>query len=551
MLVKFVLAMYVAFVLAAPNRYIPSPQLRHAYSIIIGALLLQFTFGGSWLHLLIASSVVYFINAATLHVRAFNQWRHWVAALFAFAYLTAMHYFRLFTKVEAASIDYMIVQMVLIPKVYSFSYNLMDGVVDGARNKSRVQQLDEQLASSITEPERKRVSRERKVLVDRIERELTHIPSLLEYYGFIFNFCTVFVGPSFEISEYLSTQNRPLCPSDATRFRPALYKLLQAAFFMAVNFVISLRFSIDSIYSRAQDGTTPLWKALLSAHVALVGLRFGYYFVWRLAEASSVLAGYGRIEGSNWDGTMNVRCWEVESATSMSAVMRDWNIFTQSWLERYIFLRAPRIYEFNRWITFAASAFWHGLFPGYYMGFATVPVMASASRMAYGVMKPLITPHGYDKARIEYKLYTALKFVITHASFDYALVSFALYDIVRSVAVWKSWYYYGHLGAVALFLTMPLVQALFGRKGNALAAAEQQTSQQPALVALGEPTHGLPSPKPIPTPDPTADPSSHTEKSTGAREVGEEAGGSGPESSDSKRSGGGVRRRRVKSPRRT
>ncbi len=36
---------------------------------------------------------------------------------------------------------------------------------------------------------------------------------------------------------------------------------------------------------------------------------------------------------------------------------------TQSWLERYIFKRAPRAYNMN--LTYFISAFWHGFYPGY------------------------------------------------------------------------------------------------------------------------------------------------------------------------------------------
>ena len=38
---------------------------------------------------------------------------------------------------------------------------------------------------------------------------------------------------------------------------------------------------------------------------------------------------------------------------------------TQSWLERYIFKRAPRAYNMN--LTYFISAFWHGFYPGYVM----------------------------------------------------------------------------------------------------------------------------------------------------------------------------------------
>lgn len=122
-----------------------------------------------------------------------------------------------------------------------------------------------------------------------------------------------------------------------------------------------------------------------------------YYGTWKLAEAATILAGFGyRPQGPageaaknlsdagngtpaeplvvpspasalsrrqdfcepDWEGTANVYPLKVEASQTTQHVLKYWNMHTQSWLERYIFKRAPRSY--NRWLTFFASAFWHG-----------------------------------------------------------------------------------------------------------------------------------------------------------------------------------------------
>jgi hypothetical protein len=79
-------------------------------------------------------------------------------------------------------------------------------------------------------------------------------------------------------------------------------------------------------------------------------------------------------------------------------------------------------------------------------------------------MKPILTPNGYDQTRVEYKLYLVIKFIITHISLDYGLVAFALYDWDRALTVWRSWGYFGHIIPFVILISMPIVQALVGKR---------------------------------------------------------------------------------------
>jgi hypothetical protein len=339
-MVKFVLALYASVVLAVPNRFLGSSTLRHLYSIIVGAFLLQFAFGGAWLHLLLSSGLVYLTNGATLNIRALDPWRHWTASIFAFAYLTSMHYYRLYTKVDATSVDFLVVQMVLMIKQYTFSYNLHDGMVAGKANRESINRLQNQLTeSTLAEKDAKRIRREVKVLCDRQERSLTRLPSLLEYFGFVFNFTSSLVGPAFEISQYLAAQQQGPFPEEALRYAAALKKLAIGVLFMCANLILTAFLPVDRIYTDALNESMPVLQKVIIAHFALMGVRYGYYFVWMLAEASCVLAGYG-FHAGKWDAVANVNILEVETATTLTGVMRDWNLHTQSWLERYIFLRS-------------------------------------------------------------------------------------------------------------------------------------------------------------------------------------------------------------------
>jgi len=225
-------------------------------------------------------------------------------------------------------------------------------------------------------------------------------------------------------------------------------------------------------------------------------LRLAYYFVWRVAEAASVMAGYGyrpagpdqhgKAVGANWDGVTNVHVVECETAKGITHAIRHWNLHTQSFLERYIFLRAPRVLALNKWLTFFASAFWHGVFPGYYLGFMSVPPIQEASKFFFATFRPLVTKDGaYDKGRLEYRAYALVRFVITHLTLDYFLSTFAMYDLHRCITVWRGWYFFGHFGAVAMLVAAGAAHVLCRRPKSREASVAASVEADVAAAAAG------------------------------------------------------------------
>ena len=57
--------------------------------------------------------------------------------------------------------------------------------------------------------------------------------------------------------------------------------------------------------------------------------------------------------------------------------MDAWNIRTLIWLRRTVYERAPM---YNTMAVFTVSAFWHGFYPGYYVGFLTAAIFIFANR---------------------------------------------------------------------------------------------------------------------------------------------------------------------------
>ena len=119
---EYLLGMLLCYPLGMIMLSLPHGKLKHLFSFILGAFLLQFTIGIQWIHQLISSLVAYAIflifpakTAKTL------------VPVFAMVYITAGHLHRQYINYLGWDMDFTGPQMVLTMKLYSLAYNLYDG----------------------------------------------------------------------------------------------------------------------------------------------------------------------------------------------------------------------------------------------------------------------------------------------------------------------------------------------------------------------------------------------------------------------------------------
>jgi len=122
----------------------------------------------------------------------------------------------------------------------------------------------------------------------------------------------------------------------------------------------------------------PFWQRCI-LHVLVVELFYAkYYVAWWLGEGACAVVGLsfnGFDENKNpqWDRLRMVDLKKFKFGTSVSRdVTPAWNIPSQIWLKRYVYIRfIGRKWSgsASRFFTFFTSAVWHGLYPGYYFFF--------------------------------------------------------------------------------------------------------------------------------------------------------------------------------------
>ena len=153
---NYTLGLFLCYPLGMIMNALPYGPIRHAFSFLLGAFLLQFTLGVQWIHQLITSLVVY-----GMFLVLPRKMCTYVVPTFVMLYCVLGHLHRQYINYLGWDLDFTGAQMVLTQKLYMMAYNLYDG---------------ECLANKI----------ENKAAVKCKDFSLKKLPSLLEYLGYTF-----------------------------------------------------------------------------------------------------------------------------------------------------------------------------------------------------------------------------------------------------------------------------------------------------------------------------------------------------------------------------
>mmetsp|Transcript_160 Transcript_160/g.162 ORF Transcript_160/g.162 Transcript_160/m.162 type:complete len:500 (-) Transcript_160:49-1548(-) len=429
---SYTLGMFLCYPLGIIMAMLPYGKVKHAFSFLLGAFLLQFTIGKQWIHHLI-TVVVSYLTILILPRKLSKT----IVPTFVMLYITLGHFHRQFINYLGWDLDFTGSQMVLTMKLYSLAYNLYDG---------------EQLAKGTNDRAAKKCA----------PFALKEVPSFIEYLGFTFNFSTILAGPSFEFKIYKDAcdgtnlydkNGKPLgkIPSNVwATLKPFIVSLICLGSFVVGSGKFPLLDPVDPQNSLPVVITEeflkkPWIKRYLYSWVALFFIRHKYYFAWKNAEGACNLYYMG-FEGfdekgnaKGWEYTNNIDIIEFETAPNLKSLSGAWNKKTANWLARYIYMRTGG----SLVATYGMSAFWHGFYPGYYMFFLSVPFVTMCERLG----RKKISPYFSNKKWSPYYFVCMLS---TSFVVEYLIQAFQLLAFNWAWTNWKNHYFFGHI-LVAVF----------------------------------------------------------------------------------------------------
>ena len=276
-------------------------------------------------------------------------------------------------------------------KLISFAYNYFDGTYD--RKRVFGEHSDPKAA---------------KMYADRKRFAITSLPNPLEFYGYVYCFTCLLAGPAFEYSDYASAidgsafkrcnhDSDPVVSDRPSSLSSSLSSFLTGVASMIIYLNMSVYFQMKNFCNPVFIATYSMAYRIGYTWLTITFERCKYYFCWKVAEASSILAGFG-FEGwttdgkpKGWGGVRNVDILIFETAPNMQLVSRSWNKRTQGWLERYTYRRTGN----SLLATYFISALWHGLYPGFFIFFMSLPLFSLIERLSRLKINPLVIP-GYN-----------------------------------------------------------------------------------------------------------------------------------------------------------
>ncbi|KAF1334340.1 Lysophospholipid acyltransferase, partial [Globisporangium splendens] len=436
---RYVLCLFAAYPLAVVYKLLPSASLKHVFDIVVGVLLAQFVLGSGWVHSFISSFITY-----VLVKFGPAKYAPYIVFLFNMTYMSASHIYRLYVDYMGWTLDFTGPQMLLVIKLTSFAYNYYDGVVDKTGDKK---DLSPGLA---------------RVYAGRKKLALTEIPSLLEFFGYVYSFTTFLAGPAFEIREYLdATSGKKFIfkgqykqPSSAFA---SFSKFLVGVFFMGFYAHFGPQFPISNLHT-ADVAALPWYFQIKELYFTLILCKAKYYGAWKIAEGATVLCGFG-FEGfteegkaKGWNGVSNMDIIGFEFAQSVREGSRAWNKGTQTWLERYVYARTGN----SLMATYFISAFWHGFYPGYYLFFMSLPLATSVNRLAFKRVRPYFLESD-GSSGLKKKFYDLVSTIATLLTMHYFVMPFQAMSWENSLKTLQNTHYAGHIVCAVLYVVFSLV----------------------------------------------------------------------------------------------
>lgn len=366
--------------------------LKHALSIFIGVEVLLFLYHDQIINSFVSSLIVWCIMQYLPPAIAYK-----VAVVFSMLYMLGSHIYIMTTAYMSWAPDFTAPQMVLTIKMTAYAFAVHDGVIVASSEKS-----DDN--DCVTTDVKAGDGKEQKLSLTPRMKEycVRNQPNIVEFFGWTYFAPGLLAGPAVEYADYAKYVDGSMFASVPGRRVPfsvgeVLKRVLYTAVFLAVMLTLSeygyswaTRVILDG--KVAENGGF----AYLSLRLILCGTiqRSKYYVAWMMGEIACLTAGisFSGMAPSPKDPSRLVPTWNkgvaakpllVEFGTSCKVMVDNWNIGTEKWLRYYVNDRlvGTKLEGYKRILTYLVSAFWHGLYPGYYFFFVAA---GTVSNIAYG-----------------------------------------------------------------------------------------------------------------------------------------------------------------------
>lgn len=391
-----------------------------------------------------------------------SRFMPWVNLIGLLGFLCISHLKTQFGRLDpnvSPEIDVTSAQMVLVMKLSAFAWSYWDG--------------------QLYFKDRERFDRE--LTTYQKSRVILKHPKLISYLGYVFFYASLITGPSFDYADYEKFILTDLFNDVPDSKKPgrrrkrkipksglvALKKLIQGFLWMGLMFCLSP--VVDSSYVVTEEFRFQKPFVYKICFFWLLGfvVRLKFYAAWLISEGACITAGLGyngydpKTEKLYWNRVQNIDPIGFELGQNCHDCLEAWNMNTNKWLKNCVYLRTcSRDKKTGKLKTgliptllaFFTSAFWHGTLPGYYLTFIIGAFLQTVGKIFRRNFRPMfISKDGSNVSRFKWA-YDVTCLIVTQMAFGYAVQPFILLRLKPSLDVWRSCYYWVHVGCGVVLL---------------------------------------------------------------------------------------------------
>lgn len=233
---------------------------------------------------------------------------------------------------------------------------------------------------------RNRTLEKRREMISEKDEEIidTEIPSFLDYICYLINFVG-FIGPTSSYKEYKHFIHNTF-KEEKIKKKQISEKLITLIIILTI-YITSLKLW-DFNYIKTQNFSNLFFPLkILFIYVQAIFERVRYYVAFILAEFSISTGNIKSSQNGYKNYSRNLKIPKIELSFSVRERVASWNIGTAKWLKEIIYLQILEIYKCSKssanLFTFCVSAFWHGFYPSYYLGFFLANVASQIEQICY------------------------------------------------------------------------------------------------------------------------------------------------------------------------
>ncbi|XP_066935922.1 lysophospholipid acyltransferase 7-like [Clytia hemisphaerica] len=293
---------------------------------------------------------------------------------------------------------------------------------------------------------------------------------LLDFFSYSYCYIGLMTGPFYSYRTFLDMVHYDARHIDT--LNPALSKLKQLPPIILPFLLFSNYFPLPYLESDEYFNSNILYQLLILVPT-FSWFRWRFYIGWVLAESMCITSCLGaypveckskpavgpttkpelertKETAYDFETTHNINITNVELAPTMRSAMKDWNMTVQWWMATYVYKKLPvESAQIRMFLLLFVSAFWHGVRPGYYLTFMSVPLVVMAETRMTKAIKPYLN----DSSSYWWDWIT---WFCLYRSFEYTGIGFMLLELRTVWSLWTRMYFIGHF-FIFLFILLPFI----------------------------------------------------------------------------------------------